>query len=114
MIHVFFLTLSRPRPISYRKQSIDLLCKSMDWFLYDIGFHHERVKLSSDTTATTLQELFNESLSNCEFPGKLKLVDITPVFKKKNPLDKASYRPLSVLPPISKIYGETITKANKQ
>ena len=30
---------------SYRNQSIDLLCKSMDWFLYDIGLRHERVKL---------------------------------------------------------------------
>ena len=39
-------------------------------------------KLSSDTTATTLQELFNESSSNCEFRDKLKLA----VFKKKNSL----------------------------
>ena len=38
------LTLSWQRPISYRNQSIDLLCKSMDWFLYDIGLRHERVK----------------------------------------------------------------------
>ena len=29
------LTLSRRRPLSYRNQSIDLLAKSMDWFLYD-------------------------------------------------------------------------------
>ena len=29
----------------YRNQSIDLPRKSMDWFLYDIGLHHERVKL---------------------------------------------------------------------
>ena len=37
------LTLSWRRPISYRNQSIDFLRKSMDWFLYDIGLHHERV-----------------------------------------------------------------------
>ena len=37
------LTLSWRRPISYRNQSIDLLRKSMDWFLYDIGLRHERV-----------------------------------------------------------------------
>ena len=30
--------------MSYRNQSIDLLGKSMDWFLYDIGLRHERVK----------------------------------------------------------------------
>ena len=27
-----------------RNQSIDLLCKSMDWFLYDIDLRHERFK----------------------------------------------------------------------
>ena len=38
------LTLSWRRPLSYRNQSIDLLCKSMDWFLYDNGLRHDRVK----------------------------------------------------------------------
>ena len=82
----------------------------MNWFLYDISLSHERVKLSSATTTTTLQELFNESLSNCEFSNKLKLADITPVFKIKNSLDKANYRPVSVLPPISKIYEKLSQK----
>ena len=39
-----FLTLSRRRPLSYRNQSIDLLRKSMDWFLYDNDLRLERVK----------------------------------------------------------------------
>ena len=30
-------------PISYRNQAIDLLCKSMDWFLYDRDLLHEGV-----------------------------------------------------------------------
>ena len=38
------LTLSWRRLLWYRKQSIDLLCKSMDWFLYDHGLRHDRVK----------------------------------------------------------------------
>ena len=38
------LTLSWQRPLSYRNQSTDLLCKSLDWFLYDNGLRHERVK----------------------------------------------------------------------
>ena len=41
----FCLTLSRRRPLSYRNQSIDLLRKSMDWFLYDNGLRLERVKM---------------------------------------------------------------------
>ena len=38
------LTLSRRRPLSNRNQSTDLQSKSMDWFLYDNGLRHERVK----------------------------------------------------------------------
>ena len=38
------LTLSWRKSISYRNQSIDLLCKSMDWILYDNSLRHERVK----------------------------------------------------------------------
>ena len=41
----FLFTLSWRRPLSYRNQSIDLLCKSMDWFLYDNSLRHERVKM---------------------------------------------------------------------
>ena len=42
------LTLSRRRlPLSYRNQSIDLLAKSMDWFLYDNGLRLKRVKWKS-------------------------------------------------------------------
>ena len=40
------LTLSWRRPISYRNQSIDLRSKPMDWFLYDNGLRHEKVKHS--------------------------------------------------------------------
>ena len=38
------LTLSWRRPLSYRNQSIDMLCKSVDWSLYGNGLRHERVK----------------------------------------------------------------------
>ena len=44
--HLFFhiYLIFHERPLSYRNQSIDLLCKSLDWFLYDNGLCHERVK----------------------------------------------------------------------
>ena len=37
------LTLTLLRSQSYRIQSIDLLCKSVDWFPYDRDLLHERV-----------------------------------------------------------------------
>ena len=32
------------------------------------------------------------------FPSSLKLGNITPIFKKDDPLDKSNYRPVSILP----------------
>ena len=39
-----YLTFSWRRSLSHRNQCIDLLCKSMNWFLYDSDLRHERVK----------------------------------------------------------------------
>ena len=36
------LTHASQGPVSYRNQHIDLLCKSMDWFLYDRNLRSER------------------------------------------------------------------------
>ena len=61
------------------------------------------LKKCASSTAPTLQKLFNEILRKGNFLDKLKLADITPVFKKNNPLEKENYRPVSVLPVVSKI-----------
>ena len=48
-------------------------------------------------------------LKTGNFPDNLKLADITPVFKKKNHLHKVNYRPVSVLPNISKAFEKQIS-----
>ena len=65
---------------------------------------------SAEGTVNTLQLLFNDAILNSEFPENLKLADVTPVFKNKTPLDKTNYRPVSVLPPVSKILERLLQK----
>ena len=60
-------------------------------------------KISCNTSAETLLNLYNEYLITGNFPDNVKLAHITPVFKKKDPLNKENYRLVSVLPSISKI-----------
>ena len=43
-----------------------------------------------------------------EFPGKLKLADISPIFKGGENTHKGNHRPISVLPALSKVF-ERIT-----
>ena len=52
------LTLSWRRPYSYRNQSTDSLRNSMDWFLYDDGFRHERVKSLNQVVISHLYIFF--------------------------------------------------------
>ena len=45
---------------------------------------------------------------NC--PDNLNVADITPVFKKKNPLHEVNYTPVRVLPGISKVFEKLMQK----
>ena len=45
-----------------------------------------------------------------KLPGNLKLTDVTPLLKTKNPLDKINYRPVSVLSTISEIFEKPMEK----
>ena len=60
------------------------------------------LKKWASSTAPLLQKLFNEILRTGNFRDKLKLADITPVFKKNNPLEKENYRLVSVLPVVQR------------
>ena len=50
----------------------------------------------------------NKSISSSIFPSILKLADITPVYKKNSRCKKSNYRPISVLPNLSKIFENVL------
>ena len=70
----------------------------------------KHLKQSSDVFGPVLCELINKSLRNNRFPEELKLADITPVFKKDDATSVKNYRPVSVLPAVSKIYERVIQR----
>ena len=50
----------------------------------------------------------NISFFTGKFPKQCKTANITPIFKKGNKLDSSNYRPISLLPNISKILEKAI------
>ena len=44
------------------------------------------------------------------FADDLKLADITPIFKKEDSLNKENYRPVSILPHLSKVFERILYK----
>ena len=68
------------------------------------------LKENADIFASYLCDFFNQSIENFEFPSILKNANITPVFKKGYRGSKENYRPVSILPVISKIFEKLLCK----
>ena len=48
--------------------------------------------------------IINQSITTGKFPDKLKVAKVVPIFKKNDQSDIKNYRPISVLPTISKLF----------
>ena len=62
------------------------------------------MKTNYDIFAPKLLIDFNFCIQNCVFPSNQKVADVSPVFKKDTKYLKNNYRPVSILPALSKIF----------
>ena len=62
------------------------------------------LKQNPDFFAFHLQKDINASISSSKFPHDLKQAEVIPVYKKKYKLSKENYRPIGILPNISRAY----------
>ena len=62
------------------------------------------IKKNCDIFVPRITSDINNSIQDCNFPANLKNADITPVFKKGDRLDTCNYRPVSILPSLSKVF----------
>ena len=63
----------------------------------------EMSKSIIDVHVSLLTKIMNSYIRNGCFPDELKAAEVTTIFKKNDDLDKENYRPVSVLPHVSKI-----------
>ena len=60
------------------------------------------LKITSTHIAAPLVNIFNSSFNSGIFPSRMKIAKITPIHKKGSQLDVNNYRPISLLPSLSK------------
>ena len=77
----------------------DLIFKILDKYK-----DHRSIKLIKAKNTKYTSDDINDSIHSLKFPNELKQADIVPTHKKKSKLSKENYRPISILPNVSKIY----------
>ncbi len=74
------------------------------------GISSKLLKTIKITSINPITQIINKMLNSGIFPDKLKIVKIIPIYKKEYETLFTNYRPISLLPAISKIFEKVIFK----
>ena len=66
------------------------------------------IKDGTQVIAFPITQICNLSIKSCSFPDACKLAKVKPLFKKGSKTDPKNYRPISLLPLVSKIIEKVI------
>ena len=70
----------------------------------------KNIKNNSNIFSKFSQANLNSTIETSTFPEQLRHADIKSAFKKDSRTDKKNYRPISILPDVSKIYESCLNK----
>jgi retron-type reverse transcriptase len=100
-----YLYETTPKEILTIINKLDIT-KSEDIF----GICPKFVKLAGPYISNTLSYIFNKSIENGIFPSILKTTKVFPIHKAESKMTVSNYRPISILPIISKILEKLMHK----
>ena len=72
------------------------------------GISAKILKFAKPVVLQPITFLINETIKVSEFPDEGKKAMVSPLHKKNSTLDKENYRPVSILPILSKLYERAI------
>ena len=72
------------------------------------GISPNILKISAPVICDSITHIFNLSLCTGNFPSRFKIARVTPVYKTGEVTDMNNYRPISVLPTLSKLFEKFV------
>ena len=67
------------------------------------GVSSKIIHLTKPVTIKPITDFVNRMIDECRFLDPMKYAHVSPTFKMKDPIDCQNYRPVSILPTISKL-----------
>ena len=74
----------------------------------DDGISSYFLKLAMPFIEDSLVYIFNTSLETSQFPDPWKIARVSPIFKDGDKTEKSNYRPISVLPVVSRLFEKLV------
>lgn len=74
------------------------------------GISAKLLKNAKPSIVKHVTSIINKSLTTAVFPETLKIAQVVPIHKKNSTLDKGNYRPVSILPVMSKLFEKAINQ----
>ncbi|CAC5409438.1 unnamed protein product [Mytilus coruscus] len=97
-----------PSILAIKDNLPDLDQNSFTFSPIDQDFVEKRIRKVNVKKVTGIDDIVNLSLSSSTFSDRLKEAQVAPIQKKNSVLEKGNYRPVSVLPAISKVFENAI------
>ena len=72
------------------------------------GISVKILKIAKPIVSKPITMLINKTIENASFPNKLKEAQVVPLHKKNSQLEVGNYRPVSILPVVSKFFERAI------
>ena len=102
-----------PNSFSFQSVSEDDVSEAINGLNSSKAYQKDNIppkllKENADICISVIHNDINKNIDNGCFPVNLKNAIITPTFKKEDRLLKINYRPVSILPTLSKVYEKVI------
>ena len=104
-----YLNNTYPAEFSFKSVDRNTVSKAIDSLksksTQDVyGLSTELIKMCKHEILDVLTKLINEAIATNHFPDELKIARVSAIYKKDDKRILDNYRPISILPAISKIY----------
>ena len=106
---------STEQPTEFKFHPVDVttINRALGKMKKSLGFGSDGIasnflKIAFPVICYSISDIFNFSIFSASFPDSWKIARVAPIFKGGKPDDRSNYRPISVLPVVSRLFEKLI------